>query len=128
MRRREFVAGLGSAAAWPLVARAQQRSSPVIGFLDPRFPDSSRSDIAAVHRGLSESGYLEGRNLMVEYRWASDHREQLLSLAYDLVQRDVAVIVAVSTSAAAAAKAATKSIPIVFAIGVDSVEAGFVAA
>jgi putative ABC transport system substrate-binding protein len=127
MRRREFIAGLGSAAAWPVVARAQQRSSPVIGYLDPRFPDRSRVDIAAVHRGLSESGYAEGRNLMVEYRWASDHREQLPALADDLVRRDVAVIVAVSTSAAAAAKAVTKSIPIVFAVGVDPVEAGFVA-
>jgi putative ABC transport system substrate-binding protein len=127
MWRREFIAGLGGAAAWPLAAWAQQRSSPVIGYLDPRFPDRSRVDIAAVHRGLSESGYMEGRNLMVEYRWASDHREQLPALADDLVRRDVAVIVAVSTSATAAAKAATKTIPIVFAIGVDPVEAGFIA-
>jgi putative ABC transport system substrate-binding protein len=127
MRRRDFIAGLWSAAAWPLTARAQERPAvPVIGWLDSGFPNRL-SEIAAVHRGLSEAGYIEGRNLVVEYRWGEERRARLPMLADDLVRREVAVIVAISTSAAAAAKAATKSIPIVFAIGVDPVEMGLVA-
>jgi putative tryptophan/tyrosine transport system substrate-binding protein len=117
---------LGSAAAWPAVARAQQAAVPVIGWLDSGFPNRL-SEIAAVRRGLSEAGYIEGRNLVVEYRWGEERRERLPVLADDLVRREVAVIIAISTSSAAAAKAATKSIPIVFAIGVDPVETGLVA-
>jgi putative ABC transport system substrate-binding protein len=127
MQRREFITGLGSAAAWPVVARAQQPPVPVVGYLDASWLETSRERVAAVHRGLSETGYVEGRNLAVEYRWADDRLDRLPALAADLVRRQVAVIVAVPTPAALAAKAATKSIPIIFGIGADPVEIGLVA-
>jgi putative ABC transport system substrate-binding protein len=128
MRRREFIAGLGSAATWPVVARAQQPSLPVIGFLSPASPDTRRDWIAAFHRGLAEVGYAEGRNVAIEYRWAEGQNERLPLMAADLVQRGVGVIVAVDgTPAAIAAKAATKTIPILFIVGADPVELGLVA-
>jgi putative ABC transport system substrate-binding protein len=128
MRRREFIAGLGSTAAWPLVAQAQaQRPAvPVIGFLNPGSLDTTRELVAAVHRGLSSTGYVEGRNLAVEYRWAEYRSDRLTALADDLVRRQVAVIFAVAF-AARVAKAATKSIPIVFISGNDPVATGLVA-
>ena len=127
MRRRDFIAGLGSAAAWPLAARAQRTAMPVIGFIGAGAPgDSTGGAVAGLHRGLLEAGYVEGRNLAVEYRWARYRFERMPDLAIDLVRRKVAVIVVLSTPAVSAAKAATKSIPIVFGIGTDPVEAGFV--
>jgi putative tryptophan/tyrosine transport system substrate-binding protein len=131
MRRREFIAGIAGAAAWSVVARAQRPAIPVIGYLSFGRLDTTAENIvainvAAVHRGLSETGFIEGRNLAVEYRWAEDRLDRLPALAADLVRRRVAVIVAMSIPAARAAKTATESIPIVFAIGADPVEAGLV--
>jgi putative tryptophan/tyrosine transport system substrate-binding protein len=127
MRRRDFIAGLGSAVAWPLVAWAQQPTMPVIGYLSFGTPEMGREIVAAVHRGLSETGYVEGRNLAVEYRWSGDQNGPFPALADDLVRRKVAVMVATPMPAAVAAKAATKSIPIVFFGGTDPVAAGLVA-
>src|SRR5215510_6882850 len=126
--RREFVAGLGGATVgWPLPAWAQRPAVPVIGYLNAGSLDTTRELVAAVHRGLSSAGYAEGRNLAIEYRWAEYQSDRLTALADDLVRRQVDVIFAVPQSAAAAAKAATKSIPIVFAIGSDPVANGLVA-
>jgi putative tryptophan/tyrosine transport system substrate-binding protein len=126
MRRREFIAGLGCTAAWPLVAQAKRSAVPVIGFLNPGSLDTTRELVAAVHRGLSSTGYVEGRNLAVEYRWAEYRSDRLTVLAHDLVRGQVAVIFAVAF-AAGVAKAATKSIPIVFISGNDPVATGLVA-
>jgi putative tryptophan/tyrosine transport system substrate-binding protein len=117
----------GGAAAWPLAARAQQPAMPVVGYLEAGSLETTRENVAAVRRGLSDTGYVEGRNLGIEYRWAEDHLERLPALADDLVRRQVAAIVVTTTPAVLAAKAATKSISIVFSMGADPVETGLVA-
>jgi putative tryptophan/tyrosine transport system substrate-binding protein len=128
MRRREFIAGLGSAAAWPMIARAQQTSMPVIGYIGTGTRESDAFRLPSFHRGLGETGYVEGRNVGIEYRWAEGHNDRLPALAADLVRRHVNVIaVPASTPGALAAKAATSTIPIVFYVGLDPVELGLVA-
>ena len=127
MRRREFIALVGSAAVWPLGVRAQQPAMPVIGFLDTATPGRLAPFLAAFRQGLLEVGFLEGRDVLVEYRWAENHNERLPILAADLVQRQVAVIVGSNLQPALAATGATKTIPIVFGIGGDPVELGLVA-
>jgi putative ABC transport system substrate-binding protein len=128
MRRREFIAGLGSAAGWPLVARAQQSGMPVVGFLSAQSAEVDYKDTTVPFlQGLKESGYVEGRNVAVEYRYAENQLDRLPALADDLVRRRVAVIVASAITVARAAKAATTTIPIVFLAGGDPVAMGLVA-
>jgi ABC-type uncharacterized transport system substrate-binding protein len=128
MRRREFIAGLGSATALPLAAYAQQRGAPTVGALFVGIQAESGSNVLAFRKGLSEMGFVEGRNLTIEYRWAEDQFDRLPALAADLVQRRVAVILAGGgTPAVTAAKTATSTIPIVFYTGGDPVEDGIVA-
>jgi putative ABC transport system substrate-binding protein len=122
MRRREFIAGLGSAAAWPVVAQAQQPVMPVIGYLGA----GDRNAPVAFLQSLKEAGFVEGQNVVVEYRWAENQYDRAAALAADLARRRVAVIVAAGTAAALAAKAATTTIPIVFSTRGDPVALGLV--
>jgi putative ABC transport system substrate-binding protein len=127
MIRREFIRLVGGAAIWPTAARAQQAEKPVIGFLRNTDAASSRPLVSAFRRGLEERGYIDGRNVAIEYRWADGHDEKLSNLAGDLVKRRVAVIVAGGGSVVAmAAKHATASIPIIFELGGDPVKMGLV--
>jgi putative tryptophan/tyrosine transport system substrate-binding protein len=126
MRRREFIAWLAGAATWPIAARAQQPASLVIGFLSVGTRDLSTNLLSGIRKGLSDSGFVEGRNLGIEYRWADNDLGRLPEMAADLVRRRVSVIVAPAASAALAAKAATTTIPVVFWSGADAVEAGLV--
>jgi putative ABC transport system substrate-binding protein len=129
LSRRTIVAFVGGTAlAWPLSALAQHSAIPVIGFLNGQSPATSAHLVAAFRKGLNETGYVEGRNVVVEYRWAEGQTERLSGLAADLVRRSVAVIsTGGSPTASLAAKAATSTIPIVFAFGGDPVESGLVA-
>ena len=126
MKRREFIGLVGGAAAWPVAARAQQPAMPVIGFLSTGSFQQSRDYLPAFHQGLAKTGYIEGRNLAIEYRWTAGQIEPLAALAVELVGRHVAIIVTQNTPPALAAKAATQTIPITFNIGTDPVELGLV--
>ena len=128
LKRREFITMLGgTAAAWPLVARAQQTALPTIGFLNSASPERYTSGLDAFHRGLSEAGYVEGRNLTIEYRWAEGQYDRLRTFAAELVARRVSAIFTTGVPGAAAAKAATTTIPIVFEMGADPIAFGLVA-
>jgi putative ABC transport system substrate-binding protein len=125
VKRRDFIALIGGAAAWPLAAGAQRSAMPVIGFLDFGWPITKV--VAAFHKGLNETGYVEGRNFAIEFRWAQNDTTRLPELAADLARRQVAVIVAANGTAALAASAATTTIPIVFSTAGDPVQMGLVA-
>jgi putative tryptophan/tyrosine transport system substrate-binding protein len=127
MRRREFIAGLAGAATWPIAVRAQQSPVPVIGFLHPATAASYAPYVAAFRHALAEQGFVDGRNVVIEFRWGDDDLTRLPALVAQLVRLRVAVLVTGGGTAAAAAKAATSTIPIVFSTGVDPVRAGLVA-
>ena len=128
MKRREFITLLGStAAAWPLVARSQQPGVPVVGFIDPRSPDTTLDLLRAFRLGLRENSYVERENVAIEYRWADNQLDRLSALAKELVRQRVSVIVTSGFAAAQTAKAATTTLPIVFLTGDDPVKSGLVA-
>src|SRR5258708_7651754 len=128
MRRREFITFLGGAATWPVTVRAQQAGVPIVGYLDPGTPESNASLVAAFRNGLSETGFVDGQNVSIEFRWAEGQYDRLPALAADLVHRQVTVITPTNgIPAPKAAKAATPTIPIVFYVGVDPVAFGLVA-
>jgi putative ABC transport system substrate-binding protein len=127
MRRREFIAGLGSVAAWPVAARAQQSSLPVVGFLTPEARSQSPLGKTKFLQGLSETGYVEGRNVAIEFRYLNGRYDQMPAAAAELVRRPVAAIFAVSPPAVLAIKALTATIPVVFSIGEDPIKEGLVA-
>jgi putative ABC transport system substrate-binding protein len=128
MRRRDFVTLLGgSAIAWPLAVQAQQAAMPVIGYLGIRSAESDASRLTGLRRGLNETGYVEGRNLTIEYRWGGNQPDRLAALVAELIQMRVAVIVTPGLLSTLAAKAATTTIPIVFGVGADPVQHGLVA-
>jgi len=126
MRRREFIAGLGSAALGPLVARAQQPAIPVVGFLNSQSARDNERQLAAFRDGLTDAGYVDGRNVKIEYRWADNHPDRLPSMMAGLIEKKVAVIAATGSPAALAAKAANTTVPIVFETGFDPIELGLV--
>lgn len=128
MQRREFIALIGAAVAWPAESFAQQATMPVIGFLNAGSPEEHALNVTAFRRGLREGGYIERQTVLIDYRWAEGQYERVPAMAADLVRREVSLIVAPdSTLAAMAAKAATATIPIIFRIGTDPVEVGLVA-
>ena len=127
MRRRAFIVGRGGAIAWPVVARAQQPAMPVIGYLSVGSGQSNASRLVGLKQGLNETGYVEGQNLAIEYRWVGNQFERLPALATELVQHKVALLVTPGLAATLAAKAATATVPILFGVGADPVQLGLVA-